>query len=202
MIQTTDNRPQTADQEQKEPVNFAEIFGNQNPIEFEVGCGKGKFLIGLAELTPSRNFFGIDRAGKWMRRSMQRSEKKQIQNIRFLKAEAVAFLQRAPEESVAVFHMYFPDPWPKRRHHSRRTINAGFLTLLHSRLEDKGLVEIATDDADYYTQIRGAVDATAALWKQIRESRNERITNPELKTNYEIKFQAEGRTLYYLELKK
>lgn len=158
--------------------------------------------MGMAAQNPDRNFFGIDRVAKWMRVGKERSEKRSLSNIQFAKAEAVEFLSTVPEKSIAVFHMYFPDPWPKRRHRSRRTIQDDFLRLLHSRLEEGGLIEIATDDEDYYRDIQKGVAATKELWKQIRETQNERIMGGDLKTNYELKFLAEGRVLYYLELRK
>lgn len=182
--------------------NPQSFFEEVRPLEFEVGCGKGRFLLSMAEKYPERNFIGIDRAGKWMNVGKTRAEKRQLPNLRFIKTEAREFLESIPEEIFETIHMYFPDPWPKRRHHPRRTLNESFLKLLYSRLKPGGFIEIATDDADYYVQIRAAAEATRALWKEMRETRNARIVCPEFKTNYELKFEAEGRTLYYLEMRK
>jgi tRNA (guanine-N7-)-methyltransferase len=198
---TAGTRPLTSDYKVNEPpVDFAEIFGNRNPVEFEIGCGKGKFLLEAAEANLDRNYFGIDYAGKWMKVGETRSGKRNLQNIRFLKTEARRFLQRMPAGSVSVFHIYFPDPWHKRRHRVRRTVTTDFLMVLHARLTRGGIIEMATDDEDYFLQMKKAAAATAVLWKESRESLNQRFSGS--KTNYEIKFEAEGRLLYYLELRK
>jgi len=98
--------------------------------------------------------------------------------------------------------MYFPDPWPKRRHRARRTFSEDFLKLIHSRLLPGGLFEIATDDLDYFTDMKKGIAATRELWDNVRETVNERILGGTMKTNYEVKWTTEGRTLYYAELAK
>lgn len=188
--------------EEIKPVSFAEFFGNDHAVEVEIGCGKGKFLLGRAVESPDRNFLGIDIASKWMRVGEERGQKRSLQNLIFIKAEIRQFIKAFPPASVSVFHVYFPDPWPKRRHRPRRTLTADFLKTLHAYLLPSGLLEIATDDADYYSGIQKAADATGEFWKNRREAVNERLMAPHLKTNYELKFEAEGRNLYYMELKK
>lgn len=189
--------------EKFEPIVFADFFGNENPVEIEIGCGKGKFLTARALNNLAINFLGIDRVGKWLKRRKEQTEKRSVSNIRFIKAEARVFLTKAiSPESVSVFHIYFPDPWPKRRHHARRVVNADFFRLLYSRLKVGGLVEIATDDEDYFTAIKKSVATTAELWDNARETRNERILDAMNKTNYELKWIMQGKPLFYLELKK
>lgn len=189
--------------EKYKPVVFAELFGNANPVEFEIGCGKGKFLVARAEANPGINFFGIDRVSKFMNMGKTRAGKRKLPNIHFFRSEAKAFLTEAvPPASVGVFHLYFSDPWPKRRHQTRRVFTGEFLGLMHARLVPGGLVEIATDDAVYFEAMKKTIAATAELWDNVRESVNERIFDPMNKTSYEIKWAAEGRSLYYVELKK
>ncbi len=190
--------------EEKEikPISFKELFGNDRPVEVEIGCGKGKFLLGRAMESPERNFLGIDIASKWMKVGEERGQKRRLGNLVFIKAEIREFIKSFSPESVPVFHVYFPDPWPKRRHRPRRTLTAEFLRTLHTLLQPSGLLEIATDDADYYSGIQKAADETIELWKNRRETVNERLMAPHLKTNYEMKFTAEGRPLYYMELQK
>ncbi|MCM8775744.1 MAG: hypothetical protein NC930_05280, partial [Candidatus Omnitrophica bacterium] len=107
-----------------------------------------------------------------------------------------------PPESVSVFHVYFPDPWPKRRHRKRRLINAGFLLMLHQKLKSGGLVEVATDDGDYFSEINKAVSQTGIHWSGVRQGVNQRLADVAFRTNYELKYGNAGKTLYYLELKK
>ena len=98
--------------------------------------------------------------------------------------------------------MYFPDPWPKRRHQRRRVVTADFLALLNARLCARGLVYLATDDRDYFAQMKGASEVTSPFWFSVRERVNQRFTRENFKTNYELKFEKAGKDLYYLELQK
>ncbi|MFH0984653.1 MAG: tRNA (guanosine(46)-N7)-methyltransferase TrmB [Candidatus Omnitrophota bacterium] len=190
-------------EEKYAPLCFSELFGNSHPVEMEIGCGKGKFLVARSIEHPGTNFFGIDRVSKFMNIGKTRAQKRTLPNIRFLRAEARAFLMEAIAlESVSVFHVYFPDPWPKRRHQTRRVFTSEFLTLLHGRLVPGGLVEVATDDKDYFDAMKKTVAVTGALWENVRESVNERILGGMNKTSYELKWAAEGRSLYYMELRK
>jgi len=159
--------------EKYEPIAFSEFFGNSNPVEMEIGCGKGKFLVARSVANPGINFLGVDRVSKFMNIGKTRAQKRALPNIRFLRAEARAFLKEAiAPESISIFHVYFPDPWPKRRHQVRRVFTPDFLTLLHSRLIPGGLIEVATDDADYYAAVKKSIAATAELWENVRESVN------------------------------
>ncbi len=190
-------------QEKHDPIIFSEFFGNTHPVELEIGCGKGKFLVARSIENPGTNFLGIDRVSKFMNIGKTRAQKRVLPNIRFLRAEARVFLMEAIAlGSVSVFHIYFPDPWPKRRHQVRRVFTAELLKLLHARLVPGGLVEIATDDKDYFDAMKKTIAATAELWENVRETVNERILGGMNKTSYEIKWAAEGRSLYYAELKK
>ena len=152
---------------------------------------------------PQTNFLGIDRISKFMSLGKKRAEKRALPNIRFMRAEARAFLTEAVRPaSVRIFHFYFPDPWPKRRHQIRRVFSVDFLRLLNSRLISRGLIEIATDDEDYWVSMKKVIEATSELWDNVRETVNERILDAMNKTHYELKWAAEGRTLYYAELQK
>jgi len=184
-------------------IVFEELFGNSHAVEMEIGCGKGKFLVARSIENPGTNFLGIDRVSKFMNIGKTRAQKRALPNIRFLRAEARAFLNEAiAPESVSIFHIYFPDPWPKRRHQVRRVFTAELLRLLHVRLAPGGLVEIATDDKDYFAAMKKTIAATAELWENVRETMNERILDGMNKTNYELKWAAQGRSLFYAELKK
>jgi tRNA (guanine-N7-)-methyltransferase len=202
----------TADAEQKKrsslqpesepPIVFSEIFGNDHPVEVEIGVGKGKFLIASAEANPGTNYLGLDYAGKWMKKGQVRGEKRRLQNLKFLKGEARNILDRFGTQAVEVFHIYFPDPWPKRRHHRRRLLTSEFLKKLYGFLRSGGLIEIATDNLEYYTAIQEAVAGSGISWQSVRESVNDRLAYAAHRTSYEIKYAAENRPLYYMELKK
>lgn len=183
--------------------SFSEIFGNDHGVEVEIGCGKAKFLLARAAEFPELNFLGIDMVWKWMKYAVRRSEKQGLTNIRFLKADARQTIQRCiVPGSVSVFHVYFPDPWPKRKHRKRRLVTGEFLRQLHPLLADAGLIELATDFADYYLQMERAVVQSGIPWSSVTKAADQRLFEAFSKTNYEIKYEAAGRKLYYLEVKK
>jgi tRNA (guanine-N7-)-methyltransferase len=184
--------------------SITELFDNSNPIEVEIGAGKGKYLLARAQLEPDINFIGFDYIWKYLKIGWARAQKRELTNLLFFKAEAEEVITHlTPGGSVSIFHVYFPDPWHKRKHHKRRFMTPEFVRMLHDRLVPGGLIELATDNFDYYIWLkRTLIEAGEDMWAATRERRNERILNPEIKTNFEIKYEAEGRDLYYLELKK
>lgn len=171
-------------------------------FEVEIGCGKGKFLVARAQENKQIFFIGLDKAKKWMKRGASRAQKRKLENIKFIKGDVWRILEILPLESVSVFHIYFPDPWPKRRHHPRRILTADLLHRLHRHLKSFGLIEIATDDLDYFRHIKKVIEGMNGTWKRVREAQNERLFPSSVATNYERKFQAEGKNLNYLELQK
>jgi tRNA (guanine-N7-)-methyltransferase len=207
MIQPSlENRAQAATLLRAQPREFppfADIFGNGRPVEVEIGCGKGKFLIARAVENPDINFIGVDIVWKWMKYAVERSTKRGMENIRFIKADARELLRHGfRDESVSIFHIYFPDPWPKKRHRKRRLVTGELLRLMERKLETNGLIELATDHEDYFMQMRASVVRSGVEWKLVTEKSNERLFAAISKTNYEIKYAAAGRTLNYLELRK
>lgn len=181
-----------------------DLFPTRQPFELEIGSGKGRFLIERAAKHPERNFLGIDYAWRFLREGYVRAAKRGLHNLRFYKAEAGEVVHRLiPDESVAVVHIYFPDPWPKRQQRKRRLLTPEFLKLLHRRLEPGGKLELATDNFEYLIAFKQAlVEAGNTLWSAVRESRNERLLDPEIMTHFEAKYLRQGRLLYYIELTK
>ena len=183
-------------------ASWVGLFEVGRQVEVEIGCGKGRLLVAEAEERPQVNFLGLDRAGRWMKVGIRRSEKRNLANLIFVKTEARFFLALCiPFSSVSVFHLYFPDPWPKRRHNKRRLVTAELLELMYARLIPGGLIEIATDDVDYFAHMKQIAAKSPIQWQRIREGLNQRLLAA-AKTNYERKYEAQGRHLYYLELQK
>ncbi|OGW78795.1 MAG: hypothetical protein A2Z83_01030 [Omnitrophica bacterium GWA2_52_8] len=182
--------------------DFGHLFGRNGPVEVEIGSGKGKFIIARAEQSPDVDFLAVDWSGKWLGVGEDRAGKRKLANLLFLRLEAQGVVRRIPQESVNVFHIYFPDPWPKKRHHKRRLLNADFFMLLREKLVPGGLVEIATDHGEYFEEIKAAADAVGKFWTAVRYSLNLRLHQEALKTNYEIKYECQNKSRHYLELKK
>ncbi len=181
-----------------------ELFSVQQPLEIEIGSGRGRFLLHRAARHPDRNFLGIDYRWRFLREGVERAERHGITNLLFYKAEAEEVVSHlVPLDSIEVFHIYFPDPWHKRKHHKRRLLTPAFFKRLHERLKTGGRLELATDNFDYFIAFRRAlVEAGDTLWSNTTEQRNQRIMDPGVQTHFEAKYARWGRDLYYLELVK
>jgi tRNA (guanine-N7-)-methyltransferase len=181
-----------------------DLFARACPLEIEIGAGRGRFLLHRAATHPDRNFLGIDYRWRFLREGAERAERRGLANLLFFKAEAEEVVQHlVPATSVDVFHIYFPDPWHKRKHHKRRLLTPDFFRLLHARLKPGGLLELATDNFDYLVAFKTAlIVAGERMWSGSRERHNERIIDPGVQTHFEAKYARAGRDLYYLELVK
>ena len=127
------------------------VFGRRAPLEVEIGCGKGRFLVERARSHPGIDFLGVDRLLRRLRKADRKATAAGLSNVRLLRIEgsyAVKYL--LPKESVSVFYLFFPDPWPKRRHHRRRLLTPGFVDSLHCALVPDGLLYVNTDHLDYF----------------------------------------------------
>ena len=181
-----------------------DLFPNSHPFELEIGSGKGRFLLERAAMHPERNFLGIDYAWRFLREGDQRARQRALKNLFFYKAEASEVVRHLiPDASVDTFHIYFPDPWPKRQQRKQRLLTPEFFQLLHQRLVAGGMLELATDNFEYLVYFKKSlIEAGDTLWNNVRESRDERLLDPEILTHFEAKYRREGRLLYYIELTK
>jgi tRNA (guanine-N7-)-methyltransferase len=140
------------------PLDFEAIYGRRAPLEIDLGCGEGSFLAAIAAENASRNFLGIERLVGRVQSARGKLDRAGLTNARVLRFEiSYAVNHLLPASSVAIFHLMFPDPWPKRRHAPRRLFNRDFLAAIHRALAPNGTVRIATDDADYFRQITDVV---------------------------------------------
>src|SRR5688500_2981961 len=129
------------------PIDLAAMFGNSNPLEIEIGMGKGTFITDQAKARPDVNFFGIEWARWFWRYASDRLRRNNCLNARTVRAEAGYFLTEfVPPGSISVLHIYFPDPWPKARHHKRRLIQDKFMPIAQRVLRPgSGRLQIVTD---------------------------------------------------------
>ncbi len=180
-------------------VDWREIFGNRRPVEIEVGCGKGAFLLAYAAQHPERNLLGIENQPRWVRWIEQKLERSPRANARVLCADAGFVLASfVRDASVHAVHLYFPDPWWKRRHHKRRLVGADFAEHLFRTLEPGGALHLATDVADRFEAMTAEL---APAGFEITISPEPTPSGRPL-TNFEHKYRAEGRRLYYAMLVK
>ncbi len=186
------------------PIDFLQVFGRSGPLHIEIGSGRGTFLVGEAKARPEVNFLGIEWARKFWRHAIDRIGRWGLTNVRMVRADAPVFLRDfVPEGSVDCFHVYFPDPWPKKRHHHRRLLQQSNVELMVRLLKPGGEIRIATDHADYFEQIKGVMDCFTDSLEAIEFQRPAGAREGELiGTNYERKYLNDGRPVYTLAVRK
>lgn len=141
------------DYEQK-LLNLDSIFGRVAPRILEIGFGNGDALVQLAAADPSSDFLGIEVHEPGIGHCLIAARKAGVNNLRLVAHDAIEVLDaQIPVASLSRINLYFPDPWPKKRHHKRRMIQPSFLTLCADRLESSGSLRIATDWANYAEHI-------------------------------------------------
>ena len=182
--------------ENEEQARWDRLFRNGRPVEIEIGCGKGRFLINSAMANPDINYIRIERALRYFRIMKERVIRRELANVRLLRDDAVYFVERfIPEEAVSAYHVYFPDPWPKKRHRKRRLFNPGFLDEVVRTLPGGGTLDFATDYVEYYEEIRALLDASDRLGRLAEIPERVRELGRDL-TNFETKYTAEGRAIH------
>lgn len=185
-------------------IDFTQIFGRPGPVHVEIGSGKGTFLVHQAAAQPEANFLGIEWARKYYRYAVDRIGRRGLHNVRILRADAATFLgDFVHEASVDCFHIYFPDPWPKKRHHKRRLLQSANVDRLIHCLKPGGEMRIATDHEEYFEWIK---EATSAYRTKLQEVEFERPAGAEAGemtgTNYERKYVKEDRPIYTIALRR
>ena len=188
----------------EETLCWKEIFGNTNPVVCEIGSGKGRFLISSAAANPERNYLGIERAVKYHRLIRQRVERRGLTNIRLLNTDAAHFVHTyVPPLSVHHYYIFFPDPWPKKRHRKRRLITKIFLDQLLPTLVPGGTIHYKTDYQDYFEQMLAVSRQRPDLTElQCRTITAEEIDPEAADTNFERKYLIQGRPIYTADYQK
>ncbi|MEE4218367.1 MAG: tRNA (guanosine(46)-N7)-methyltransferase TrmB [Xanthomonadales bacterium] len=133
-----------------QPLDLASLFGNSQPVTMEIGFGNGDATWQMAKASPDRNYLGVEVHKPGVGSLLLRLEENGLENVRIASEDAVEFLeQRIPDGSLEGICIYFPDPWPKKRHHKRRIIQAPFVALMARKIRAGGLLHLATDWAPY-----------------------------------------------------
>jgi tRNA (guanine-N7-)-methyltransferase len=187
--------PELVPEDYFQPLALDSVFSHRAPVEVDLGCGDGSFLAAMAQQNLERNFLGLERLLGRVRSACRKIAQVGLRNARVLRIEssyAVAHL--FPPESISVFYLLFPDPWPKRRHHPRRLVSEKFLDSIFRTLRDDGLFVVATDDKDYFDQINRLTNESNRF--SLGQSGELPITT------FEKHFRARGLPIHRLALQK
>ena len=171
-----------------DPLEVGTLFSQVQPLEVELGCGDASFLLEYARRHPQTNFIGVERLLGRLQKLDRKGRRLGLQNLRGVRIESAYFLQYLlPAHVATAVHIYFPDPWPKKKHRKNRLINEAFPALARNTLVSGGTVYLRTDDLDYFQQMNEVVDAAKAFV---------RVETPaslaEVVTDFEQFFNAQG----------
>lgn len=171
-----------------QPLTLAEHFPTPQPLEVELGCGDGSFIVEWAQRNPGRNFLGVERLLGRIRKPDKRGRRAGLTNLNLVRIEIGYFLEYLlPPASADAIHVYFPDPWPKVKHAGNRLINERFTALARRALQPGGVVHLRTDHVDYFGQMLAVFRADAAFTEVETPAELAAVT-----TDFEREFNAKG----------
>ena len=179
-------------------LDCQKIFGRVKPLVFEIGFGMGDSLAIMAENEPDKNFIGIEVHPPGVANLLKLIEEKNISNLRIYNADVIDVLTQciAPQQIDRV-QIYFPDPWPKKRHHKRRLIQPAFLELIKPRMKPLAVLHVATDWQDYAEQTHDLLNETEGLVNSVGSGF---VTRPDYRplTKFEKRGIGLGHEIYDL----
>ena len=170
----------------REPVDFDEIFGRPGLRVLEIGFGNGELLAAVAAAQPECDFIGVEVHEPGVGHCLLRLEKLGLTNVRLIRHDAIEVLQQqVPDGALNQVNLFFPDPWPKKRHHKRRIVKPTFLALIHRKLTDGGLFHVATDWMNYAEHIEETINSVELF----------EVVEIDAATRPETKFELRGKRL-------
>ncbi|MGL5434698.1 MAG: tRNA (guanosine(46)-N7)-methyltransferase TrmB [Lachnospiraceae bacterium] len=179
--------------------SFGKIFGNDNPIEIEVGMGKGKFIMELAAINPDINYIGIERYSSVLLRALMKRQELELPNIFLMCVDARAMADMFAPGEVSRIYLNFSDPWPKDRHARRRLTSPEFMAVYDQILKQDGVVEFKTDNKNLFEYSLVAIPE--AGWKiraYTRDLHHSDMVQGNVMTEYETKFSSMGNPIFKL----
>jgi tRNA (guanine-N7-)-methyltransferase len=171
-----------------ERIELPPLFARAQPLEVELGCGDASFLVEYARRNPAKNFIGVERLLGRIQKLDKKGRRIGLTNTRGVRIESAYFLEfLLPPHSATALHIYFPDPWPKKKHQRHRLIGETFPTLARQALAPGGTVFLRTDDADYFQQMNEVFGAA----KEFEKSETPPALS-EITTDFEREFNSKG----------
>lgn len=185
------------------PWDPALLFGRQAPLEIEVGSGKGLFLRNAAAMQPETNFFGIEIAGKYAEFAAYMLAKRNLNNAVVAKADGLRiFAELIPDDSLQAVHVYFPDPWWKKRHKKRRVMRESFIRDIRRTLIPGGKLHFWTDVEEYFYSTLELISACTDLEGPLEVSEKPAEHEMDYRTHFERRMRLHNESVYRSEFSK
>lgn len=187
----------------EKPLNLQAIFGNEQPLELEIGIGSGYFLTRYAQNHPDINILGVDKVASEVMRSADKARRLGVTNIRTLQYEALILLEEYIEpETFQRVHVYYSDPWPKKKHHRRRVWKPEFVRAAWKGLKPDGELYMKTDVSEYFEVIDKVIKTDGGFENRLDCRLDEELIEGDYETNFQRKAKEKGHPLHYQIWKK
>lgn len=195
--------PYVIQQPQCRKGRFGEVFGNDHPIEIEVGMGKGRFIMDMARLHPDKNYIGIERYSSVLLRGLQKRAEIELDNVYFMCVDARDLAEIFAPGEVNRIYLNFSDPWPKDRHAKRRLTSPEFMKVYDQVLAPDGTVEFKTDNQGLFEYSLAAVpEAGWTVTAHTFDLHQNEMSAGNVMTEYEQKFSEKGNPICKLIAKR
>lgn len=186
---------------QQQKGNWRSLFGNENPLYLEIGCGKGQFILEHSKARPQCNFIAIEGQESVILRALEKAEKEAIENVKFLCLFVHDIGDLFQVSELDGIYLNFSDPWPKKRHAKRRLTHGTYLTAYKQVLKPDGFVEFKTDnDALYQFTLEEIQRMRMPLKEQTRDLHHSDYFSQCITTEYEDKFSGMGKNINYVKI--
>ena len=195
-----DNSPFVVHDPKEFKGKYNELFGNNNPIELEIGMGKGNFIIDKAMKNPDINFIGVERYESVLCRALEKLEDKQLPNVKIICIDAIE-LDEVFDKEISTIYLNFSDPWPKKRHAKRRLTSHVFLPVYDLIFKDEKVIVQKTDNVGLFESSIVSLSTYGYTLEDISLDLASTGMENSL-TEYEAKFMSQGIKINYLKARK